>query len=391
MAFASISTDLYLPALPAMKASLHTNAGSLEFTISGFLLGFGLGQLIWGPIGDQYGRRWPVAVGLLLFISGSAGCALSSSVGTMIGWRLVQALGASASVVLARAMVRDLYEGHRAVQVLSTLMTVMAIAPLAGPSVGSAILNVASWRAIFWTLTGVGLATLLALLALPETLPRERRGTGGLASALRTYRELLKNRRLLGYAGACGFLYAGTFAYVAASPFAYITYYQVSPHHYGILFAANIIGIMATSQANARLVSRFGSDRLLRWGAFAAAIAGIALGTNAKFGWGGLLGLALPLFIFISSTGFIVANSLAGAMQGFPERAGAVSALVGCIQYGSGMFGSGMVGLFSDGTPWPLGWVTAASSVCVLLCVWLLIPAASRRNTVSAPTDREET
>ena len=174
MGFASISTDLYLPAMPAMSRALSADAGTVEWTISGYLIGFSLGQLLWGPIGDRHGRRAPVAIGLLLFVIGSAGCALAGSAWAMIGWRVVQAVGACAGVVLARAMVRDLYESYRAAQMLSTLMTVMAIAPLLGPILGGQILAFAGWRAIFWTLVGIGLATLAALFTLPETLPRER-------------------------------------------------------------------------------------------------------------------------------------------------------------------------------------------------------------------------
>jgi DHA1 family bicyclomycin/chloramphenicol resistance-like MFS transporter len=163
MGFASISTDFYLPALPAIAGALHASAGTVEFTISFYLAGFSLGQLLWGPIGDRYGRRAPVAVGLILFIIGSAGCALAGSGTALIIWRVVQAVGACAGVVLARAMVRDLYEGNRAAQMLSALMTVMAIAPLLGPILGGQILALAGWRAIFWTLTGVGALTLAAL------------------------------------------------------------------------------------------------------------------------------------------------------------------------------------------------------------------------------------
>src|SRR5258708_4679943 len=160
MAFASISTDLYLPALPAMAATLHASAGMMEFTISGYLVGFSLGQLLWGPISDRRGRRLPIAIGLVLFIAGSAGCALSTSAPILVAFRAVQAVGACASVVLARAMVRDLYAGPVAAQMMSKLMTVMAIAPLIWPSVRGAILHVASWRAVFWSVVGAGPAAL---------------------------------------------------------------------------------------------------------------------------------------------------------------------------------------------------------------------------------------
>jgi DHA1 family bicyclomycin/chloramphenicol resistance-like MFS transporter len=377
MAFASISTDLYLPALPTMAIALRADAGTVELTISGYLIGFSLGQLLWGPVSDRHGRRLPIAIGLVLFIAGSAGCALSTSAPMLVGWRALQAVGACASVVLARAMVRDLYTGHRAAQMMSTLMTVMAIAPLLGPSVGGLILHVASWRAIFWTLVGVGLATLAALYVLPETLPPERRNRQPLHRAVRGYAELLGHRRVLGYAGAGGFFYGGIYAYIAGTPSAYITYHHVSPQFYGVLFGAGIVGIMLTNQVNSRLVIRLGGDRLMRAGTVGAAVAGILLALDAWTDWGGLTGLVIPLFLFISATGFIVANSIAGALSSFPERAGSMSALIGAIQYGTGITGSALVGLFADGTPWPMACVIALMSIGSLLCALLLVPVAA--------------
>ena len=372
MGFASISTDFYLPALPTMATALRSDAGTMDFTISGYLIGFSLGQLFWGPIGDRYGRRIPVAIGLVLFVIGSAGCGLSGSAGALIGWRVVQAVGACAGVVLSRAMVRDLYAGDRAAQMLSTLITVMAIAPLLGPILGGQILALAGWRAIFWTLVGVGLLTLGALLTLPETLPTHRRNRAPLSGALGAYVTLLRDRRLLGYAGAGGFLYAGVFAYIAGSPFAYITYHHVPPQLYGLLFGVGIVGIMGTNLLNARLVIRLGGDRMLLCGAGATALSGIVLAAATNSDAAGLVGLALPLFVFISTTGLIVANSIAGAMAGFPERAGAVSALVGAIQYGSGIVGSALVGVFADGTPKPMGWVIGLCGLGCLACARLL-------------------
>jgi MFS transporter, DHA1 family, multidrug resistance protein len=373
LAFASISTDLYLPAMPAMTRSLHSNAGTMELTISGYLVGFSLGQLLWGPIGDRYGRRAPVAIGLVLFVIGSAGCALAHSPAAMIGWRAVQAVGACASVVLARAMVRDLYTGHRAAQMMSTLMTVMAIAPLVGPSAGGLILHFASWRAIFCALVGVGLATLVALGALPETLPHTRRNREPLGRALANYGRLLRIKRLLGYAGAGGFFYGAMYAYIAGTPFAYITYHQLSPQLYGLLFGAGIIGIMVTNLLNARFVALFGSDRLMRAGTVGAALAGLVLALNARTDWGGFMGLFIPLFLFVSATGFIVANSIAGALGCAPERAGAVSALIGSMQYGTGILGSALVGVFADGTPFPMGCVIALMGLASVASSLLLV------------------
>jgi DHA1 family bicyclomycin/chloramphenicol resistance-like MFS transporter len=374
MGFASISTDVYLPAMPAMGPALGASAGAIEWTVSGYLIGFSLGQLLWGPIGDRFGRRGPVALGLVLFITGSAGCAMAGTAWAMIGWRVVQALGACAGVVLARAMVRDLYEGNRAAQMLSTLMTVMAVAPLLGPIAGGQILALAGWRAIFWTLVGVGLSTIAALYTLPETLPARRRNPEPLLRALSRYGELLRDRRLIGYAGAGGFYYAGMFAYIAGTPFAYITYHHVQPQLYGLLFAVGIVGIMATNVTNACQVTRMGPDRMLKIGASVAAAAGALVALCAGLGWGGLTGLVLPLFFFVAMAGFVVANSIAGALAGFPQRAGAASALIGAIHYGSGIIGSALVGVFADGTPRPMAWIIAVAGMGSFGCARLLLP-----------------
>lgn len=373
MGFASISTDLYLPAMPVMGRSLHADTGMIEWTISGYLIGFSSGQLLWGPLSDRYGRRMAIASGLILFVIGSAGCALSSNAMTLISWRIVQALGACASVALSRAMVRDLYQGTMAARMLSTLITVMAIMPLVGPLAGGQIMVAFGWRAIFWFLVAVGLVTLGALYTIPETLPAHSRNREPLSRALLCYLELLKNRRLLGYLGAGGFLYAGMFAYVAGTPFAYISYYHFPAQRYGLLFGLGIIGIMLANILNRWLVVRLGYDRILLIGTVAAMFTGIWAGVTAQSGVGGLWGLVVPLFLFVSSTGLIVANSITGALSDFPQRAGAVSALTGAVQYGSGIFGSGLVGLWADGTPRPLGLIVAASGISCLLSMTLLI------------------
>ena len=359
LAFASISTDLFLPALPAMGIALGAGPGTLEQAISAYLLGFAFGQLFWGPISDRYGRRGPVALGVLVFVIGSAGCALATDAWQLIGWRLVQALGASAGVALARAMVRDLYDRDQSARLLSTLMTVMAVAPLVGPSVGAQILALASWRAIFWTLTAIGLLTVAAIQTLPETLPRGRRETGPLWSVFAGYRELLRNRQLVGLSAVLGFFYVGIFASVAGTPFAYISYHGLSPRLYALLFAAGVFGLMAANMVNARLVTRVGSNRILLAGTVGAAVFGAAAALVTGTGWGGIYSLVPTLLLFTAMNGLIAANAVAGALASVPARTGAASALLGATQYGSGMVGAAAVGIFADGTPWPMGWVMA--------------------------------
>ncbi|WP_446010524.1 multidrug effflux MFS transporter [Candidatus Electrothrix sp.] len=373
MGFGSISTDLYLPAMPAMGRALGADAGMIELTISGYLIGFSLGQLLWGPISDRYGRRPSVSAGLIFFIIGSAGCALSRTAEALIAWRIVQAIGACACVALSRAMVRDLYQGNRAAQMLSMLMTIMTIAPILGPLVGGQIVALAGWRAVFWSLVTVGALTFVLLWSIPETLPVRRRNMESLGMAMRYYGELLRHRKIMGYAITGGFLYVGLFAYVAGTPFIYINYYHVSEQQFGFFWGIVIAGATVANLINAKLVVRHGYDRILLMGTVVMALAAFAVAWTAGTGWGGIWGLVLPLFVYISSIGFIVANSVAGAMTCFPERAGAVSALVGAIQYGSGIIGSALVGLLADGTPWPMGLILGMSGVGCLLSVSLLL------------------
>lgn len=367
MGFGSISTDLYLPALPDMAHALATTNGTMEWTVSGYLVGFSLAQLVWGPLSDRYGRRLPVAAGVVLFILGSAGCALSSTAGAIIVCRVVQAVGACAGVVLSRAMVRDLYARDRAAQMMSVLITVMAVAPLLGPIVGGQILALGSWRAIFWLLVVFGLAMLAALFTVPETLPPSQRSRGGLSLAFVGYGVLLRDRQVRANALIGGAFYAGIFAYIAGTPFAFISFYGVPAQRYGLLFGASILGIMAANALNARLVTRLGSARLLRSGAWGAASFGALAGIAGATGWGGLFGLAIPLLGYCAMSGLIVANSIAGALARQPERAGATSALIGAIQYGAGIAGSGLVGLLANGTTAPLGLVVAAGGLSCLL------------------------
>lgn len=365
MSFASVSTDLYLPAMPQIARDLHMASGGIELTLSGFLIGFSLGQLLWGPIGDRYGRRMPVVVGLLIFMVGSAGCALSGSLTQMVCWRAVQAVGACAGPVLARAMVRDLYTRERSAQMLSTLFLFMAVAPLSGPLIGGQILAFSTWPVIFWIMVGFGIIALICMYFLPETLTQEARSVAPLSQSLREYGQLLRNHRVMGYAVASTFYYGGFYAFIAGTPFAYIDYYHVSPQAYGLLFGVNILGVMTANFVNSKLVMRIGSQRLFHRGAATAAVAGGVMIMNAWTGWFGIIGLAVPFFFYAAMNGFIVANSVAGALAEVNQNAGACSSLIGSMQYGSGIVTAALLGWLADGTPWVMGAVIGG---CAILC-----------------------
>ncbi|MDT8700499.1 multidrug effflux MFS transporter [Kluyvera ascorbata] len=363
MAFTSLSTDIYLPAMPMMAAQLQ---GNVELTITGFLIGFSFAQLVWGPISDRIGRRIPLFIGMVLFVIGSAGCALSSDMPQIVFWRVFQAFGACTGPMLARAMIRDLYARTRAAQMLSTLVIISAIAPVIGPLLGGQIVTVASWRMVFWLLVVMGAAMFIALWWLPETLPVEKRLTTPISSAFGNYGTLLKNREFMRYTLCVSFFYVAAYAFIAGSPFVYIRYYHVDPQHYGWLFAVNIVGVMALSSVNRRLVQRHPLHTLLRASSCVAALATVVLALSVKMHLGGMLMMVLTIFIFFSMNGIVAAASTAAALDTVPgNMVGSASALIGSLQYGSGIVSSLLLSVFSDGTPWAMAWIMM---VFTLLC-----------------------
>lgn len=367
MAFTSLSTDIYLPAMPAMAEALQ---GDIELTITGFLLGFTLAQLIWGPVSDRIGRKTPLFIGMALFIIGSAGCALSTSLEQVVFWRIFQAFGACTGPMLARAMIRDLFARTRAAQMLSTLVIIMAIAPIIGPLLGGQIIRVGSWHLIFWLLAVIGILMLLALLWLPETLPAEKRVHTSVGGALNNYRQLLMQWTFMRYTLCLTFYYVAAYAFITGSPAVYIRYYGVAPQQYGWLFAINILGVMAMSAVNRRLVQRYALDTLLKVAASIAALAAILLVLTVKWQVGGMLAIVVTVFIFFAMNGILAATSTAAALDNVPQIAGSASALIGALQYGSGMISSALLALFGDGTPWTMAWIiglfTLASALMAL-------------------------
>ncbi|NDL62046.1 multidrug effflux MFS transporter [Acerihabitans arboris] len=366
MAFTSLSTDIYLPAMPAMSADLH---GSAELTITGFLIGFTIAQLVWGPISDRLGRRLPLFIGMVLFVIGSIGCALSQDITQIVFWRVFQAMGACIGPMLARAMIRDLFTRTRAAQMLSTLMMIMAIAPIIGPLLGGQIVRVASWHAIFWLLAIIGTLMFISLWWLPETLPVERRVKASIGSAFGNYFSLLKNWKFMRYTLCVTLYYVAAYAFITGSPFVYISYYQVDPQHYGWLFAVNIIGLMGISAFNRKLVQRHRLETLLKIAIMIAATAAVILALATKLQVGGIVLIAVAVFIFFSMNGIIAATSTAAAMDEVPEIAGSASALIGSLQYGSGIISSLLLAWMSDGTPWTMAWIMALFTVASALMV----------------------
>ncbi|WP_343551174.1 multidrug effflux MFS transporter [Pantoea sp.] len=349
MAFTSLSTDIYLPAMPAMSAALHGNS---ELTVTGFLIGFAIAQLVWGPISDQLGRKKPLYIGMIVFAIGSAGCALSTDMVQIVIWRVVQAAGACTGPMLARAMIRDLFARTRAAQMLSTLIIVMAIAPIAGPLLGGQIIRFSHWPMIFWFLAVVGALMFVALTLLPETLPPEKRVKTSLGHAFGNYRTLLKNQSFMRFTLCVTFYYVAAYAFIVGSPAVYISYFGIDPQHYGWLFAVNIVGLVTISTINKRLVQNIKLETLLKAASFIAALMTLLMCLTLDLNPRSIALLVACIFIFFSMNGIIAASATAAALDAVPNATGSASALIGSLQYGSGIISSLLLAWLNNGTPW---------------------------------------
>jgi DHA1 family bicyclomycin/chloramphenicol resistance-like MFS transporter len=369
-ALGPFTIDTYLSAFPDIARDLDTSDSRVQLTLTAALTGLALGQLVVGPLSDRWGRRRPLLLGGMLYTAASLGCAVAPSAGVLTAVRLVQGLAGAAGVVIARAVVRDLYDGVAAVQFFSRLMLVSGLAPVLAPVLGSALLQVATWRQVFVALAVLGGLLLLAVLLLyRETLPAERRTTGGLAETGRILRILARDRVLVGYALAAGLAFAAMFAYIAGSPFVVQDVYGAGTGTFAAMFATNALGLMAAGQVNARLVARIAPRTLLIGALTAQATGGILLLLDVLLdppGGGGLdlVGLLPPLFVVVASLGFAFPNATALALARHPQTAGSASALLGTLQF---VIGAAAAPLTGGGSAIPLGVVVAALATGALV------------------------
>jgi DHA1 family bicyclomycin/chloramphenicol resistance-like MFS transporter len=346
---------MYLPALPDLADDLSTSASTAQLTVTACIVGLAGGQLVTGPLSDQWGRRRPLLVGTALYALASLLCAAAPSAGVLIAARLAQGIAGSAGVVIARAVVRDLYEGAVAARFFALLMSVAALAPVLAPLAGGQLLHVTTWRGIFLVIAGLAAILVVAVMVgVHETLPAEDRRRDAVRDTLRTSRRLLADRHFLGYALAGGLAFAAMFAYIAGSPFVLQDVYGLSPQEFSAAFAANGLGIVAAAQLSGRLTGRVEPRAVLRAG-LAMSCSGAALLLVAVLADVGL-GLVLPsLFLVVSSVGLILPNSAALAMSGWPPAvAGSASSLLGLVQFVVGGAVSPLVGVAGPDTAVPM-------------------------------------
>ncbi|WP_158746133.1 multidrug effflux MFS transporter [Acidisphaera sp. L21] len=360
-----LSTDMYLPAFPAIEASYGAPEGTAQITLASWFAGLAVGQITQGTLSDRFGRRAPLIAGLVIYTLASAGCALAPSLTALTILRAIGAFGGSASLVLPRAMVRDLADGHAAARLMSQLMLVMGVAPILAPTLGGFLLAVANWQVIFWFATVHGaISLLIVIFVLPETLPAERRVKLGLVGLVSRYGTILRERTFFLYMsiGAC--VMFSMFAYLSGSPPVYIQLFDLSPPVYGMLFGICAAGYILGAQINPFFLRRFGASRVLRVAVRLFLASTIALVICAFAGPFGVLSVFVPIFLGMCTLGFIQPNTAVGALSPHPTRAGSASALMGTIQFILAAISGSLMGVLADGTAGPMALAMLLGAVC---------------------------
>lgn len=362
-AFGPLAIDFYLPSFPALARAFATDVEHVQLSLASYFAGLAIGQLIYGPMADRFGRRKPLLLGVALFSLASLACALAPSLEWLIAARFVQALGGCAGMVVSRAVVRDLCDPIRSAKVFSQLMLVMGLAPILAPLAGGLLLSSLGWPSIFICLTLFSLACLVAVAFwLPETLAHDA-PLAPLRGALGEYKRLFADLPFMGYALTGGCAIAGMFAYIAGSPFVFIELYGIPAEHYGWLFGSNALGFVLVAQLNAWLVARQGPAYWLGKTVWFYLACGVALLLVALSKPTALWPLLIPLFGCIASLGILLPNASACAMAGQGQHAGSASALLGSVQFVIAASAAALVGVLHDGSAWPVAVVIFSCGV----------------------------
>jgi len=354
--FGPLCIDMYLPALPRISRDLHATTSAVQLSITACLIGIAMGQLVIGPISDREGRRRPLLIGIGAFIVSSTACLLVSNVYVLDGLRFVEGMGGAAGIVIARAIVRDLFEGVTAARFFSTLLLVTGLGPIVAPQIGAEILRFTSWRGIFVALAIIGAALFVtAFWKAPETLPPERRHTGGLGSTMHSLSVVGRDRSFVSYALVSSLGFGAILAYISGSPFVLQDIYHLSPQMFGLVFAMNAGGLVLGAQINGHLVGRLGSGVLLSFGLFVMSAGGIAFLVAVSSHRFGLAAVLPSLFALLFGLGFVSPNAMALAMQNHANAAGVASALLGSSQFLFGAAVAPIVGIAGNHDAVPMG------------------------------------
>lgn len=372
-AMGPLTIDMYLPSFPTIVASFDTTASFVQVSLTACLLGIGIGQLVFGPMSDVYGRKKPLVIALVFYAIAAALCMISPNITFFIAARFLQGLAASAGIVISRAIVRDSYSGRELTKFFALLMLINNLAPILAPLFGGMVLIFTEWTGIFAVLSVIGLLLFVIVIAkFEESLPEENRVPSNFTNTIKNFVSLLKNREFMGYALAQGFIMAGIFAYVAGTPFVYQNIYGVSPQTFSLLFGMNGLGLIMGTQTVGRLTGVLSERRFLEIGLFMSISSGTLLLVAVLLN-GPLLTIVVPIFFFVASIGVISTSSFSLAMESQGHIAGSASALLGLLPFVLGSMTAPLVGIAGEETAIPMGVIIFfAALTAVLSYVWLV-------------------
>jgi DHA1 family bicyclomycin/chloramphenicol resistance-like MFS transporter len=367
-ALGPFSIDMYLPGFPAIAKDLHTTAAKVSLSLSGYFIGISLGQLLYGPLLDRFGRKPPLYAGLLVYILASAGCALATSIDGLILMRVIQAIGSCAAAVASVAMVRDLFPVKDNAKVFSLLLLVVGVSPMIAPTVGGYVTAAWGWQAVFMILLGMGVAILLAVICwLPASYAPDRSISLKPRPILRNFWQVLREPQFYTYAFTGAIAFSGLFAYVSGSPILFMEVFRTNEKEYGWIFAFLSVGFIGSSQLNTLLLRHYKSEQVVFVALLGQALVALLFLAVALSGW-----LTLPitlffLFLFLCCIGFTNPNAAALSLAPFTRNGGSASALMGAVQMGMGTLISVMMSLFEVPSAVPMVIAMASSSTLALL------------------------
>jgi MFS transporter, DHA1 family, multidrug resistance protein len=365
-----MSTDMYVPSLPAIGHALNAPTAQVQLTISSYLVGFAIGQILYGPISDRFGRRPVLLAALTLYAIGSVICATTQSIEALIAARSVQALGGAGAIVLARAVVRDLYSGVRAGRELSLMGSIQAFAPILAPVIGGVLQTAFGWRASFILLVIIAvLAGSATARLLPETLHKPTPGPFSFAAMGRLYRSVLEHRSFLAHVGIMITTFVGLYAWVSGASVVIQGVYGLSPLAFGLTYAVGSLGYMLGTNIAARIVMHRGLDRVIGLGTAIMAAGGLAMATVTALGLANVVWLVLGMTTYLTGMGLAMPQTMAGALTPFPDRAGTASSLLGFSQQSFAAIAAAVIGTYLGRSAWPVAGTIAAMG-CLAFLIW---------------------
>lgn len=373
-ALGPLTIDTYLPAFPAISEQLSAPESAVQLTLTGTLIGVAIGQLVVGPLSDALGRRRPLITAVSVHVVVSVLCAIAPNVAVLGGLRVFQGMAAAGGAVVAMAVVRDLFPGVTGVTMLSRLMLVTGVAPILAPTLGAQLLRVTDWRGIFWVLALIG-AVLIAVVSvgLRETLPPERRRTGGMSDTAKTYRRLVRERTFVGLMLTAGLMMAALFSYISGSSFVMQDVYGLSEQDFGFMFGINSVGLVVATQINGRVALRYGPHRIVAISVPVAAAANAVLLLNAATGTFGLAGVAVPLFVMLTMIGFTMPNMPVLALANHGRTAGTAAGLIGASNFAFGGATAPLVGALGSSSAAPMAAVMATATAGAVLAYHVVV------------------